>query len=467
MATSADVPAANVPKHRACDECRARKLACSKEPDGCSRCKKEGIPCYYSPQKPMGRPRKRRHTDEAAPQTSPPINAKTTQPGPVTGSFALDPSPVTAGPEHSMSFLNHQHSPDMSYLDLIPDFYHQPQTAAPSPGMMLPMASPSQPLPYDGSIPIVHTDMNMFMPYSSQYLEQPSYMTQHPSEEFGHTPPLSVGSHQSYSSSSPPSNSSYHMAMPADDGVHHGQPLKAIPTVSCGCLSSLYMALESLGNLPQQISPAMRITRSASKIAHEVIVCKTCSQGMEDPTQSPPLQSFQNLMFLGALVPSACNAYAAIVEMVDAEYHQARAQNRLLHFSFRDVGGQWGHTLEQDPAACLDIQAFDNCDLDPDVWRRIMLAILRLDVYGSEETALCRRGGPARTKGLKDIITMLDERSNRRHSAIDEAIAQGNMPKHSHYMMFQPTGGHCKPEDRNCTRVLQIARIALDNLVIA
>ncbi|KAF4423299.1 Lactose regulatory protein LAC9 [Colletotrichum fructicola Nara gc5] len=54
-----------VVKHRACDECRSRKLACTKEPDGCSRCKREGLRCVYSPQKQMGRPRKRRHVEES------------------------------------------------------------------------------------------------------------------------------------------------------------------------------------------------------------------------------------------------------------------------------------------------------------------------------------------------------------------------------------------------------------------
>jgi hypothetical protein len=64
-------------KHRACDECSERsaypllaafanlvsgqrKLACSKDPNGCDRCKSENISCNYSEQKPMGRPRKRR-----------------------------------------------------------------------------------------------------------------------------------------------------------------------------------------------------------------------------------------------------------------------------------------------------------------------------------------------------------------------------------------------------------------------
>lgn len=37
-----------------------RKLKCSGEPNGCSRCIRENVTCHYSLQKPMGRPRKRR-----------------------------------------------------------------------------------------------------------------------------------------------------------------------------------------------------------------------------------------------------------------------------------------------------------------------------------------------------------------------------------------------------------------------
>ncbi|KAL6873194.1 hypothetical protein J3F83DRAFT_606505 [Trichoderma novae-zelandiae] len=66
MALSMNQPALAGPqKHRACDECRSRKIACSKEPNGCDRCLKDGHPCVYSAQKPMGRPRKRRHAETA------------------------------------------------------------------------------------------------------------------------------------------------------------------------------------------------------------------------------------------------------------------------------------------------------------------------------------------------------------------------------------------------------------------
>ncbi|KAI5374667.1 hypothetical protein J4E82_006535 [Alternaria postmessia] len=51
--------------HAACDECRTRKLKCSGHTPRCVRCQKEKIECVYSPQKQMGRPRKRMREDEA------------------------------------------------------------------------------------------------------------------------------------------------------------------------------------------------------------------------------------------------------------------------------------------------------------------------------------------------------------------------------------------------------------------
>ncbi|KAL4914209.1 hypothetical protein BDW62DRAFT_190871 [Aspergillus aurantiobrunneus] len=52
--------ASTVKRHAACDECRKRKLKCSGELSGCSRCIKQSLRCHYSVQKQMGRPPKKR-----------------------------------------------------------------------------------------------------------------------------------------------------------------------------------------------------------------------------------------------------------------------------------------------------------------------------------------------------------------------------------------------------------------------
>ncbi|KAI7591683.1 hypothetical protein KC346_g16254, partial [Hortaea werneckii] len=60
------IPSQSNPKLRAaCDECRLKKLKCTGEQPACSRCVREGIQCIYSPQKQMGRPKKRQRAETA------------------------------------------------------------------------------------------------------------------------------------------------------------------------------------------------------------------------------------------------------------------------------------------------------------------------------------------------------------------------------------------------------------------
>ncbi|KAJ5414826.1 hypothetical protein N7509_000160 [Penicillium cosmopolitanum] len=54
--------------HAACDECRKRKLKCSGDLSGCTRCLKQSIICHYSVQKQMGRPKKRARADDEGPE---------------------------------------------------------------------------------------------------------------------------------------------------------------------------------------------------------------------------------------------------------------------------------------------------------------------------------------------------------------------------------------------------------------
>ncbi|KAL2831992.1 hypothetical protein BDW59DRAFT_114241 [Aspergillus cavernicola] len=53
-----------VKRHAACDDCRKRKLKCSGELSGCSRCIKQSLVCHYSVQKQMGRPPKKRMRED-------------------------------------------------------------------------------------------------------------------------------------------------------------------------------------------------------------------------------------------------------------------------------------------------------------------------------------------------------------------------------------------------------------------
>lgn len=273
--------------------------------------------------------------------------------------------------------------------------------------------------------------------------------------------------------STPPPDST----LESDNGTSAGSPddcapippppsLRSVPTVPCGCLSSLYLALDSLTRLPDEVVPAMRVARNASKVAHDVIECPVCSRPLiDEPAKPPPIQCFQTLMLLGTLVPSACNAYASILEMVDAETAAAKKHGRSLWLSFKDIGGLWGR-IGDNGGSCSAIENYNNKNMEPDMWRLTIRGLLRLDVYGLDETdSNLPRNQRFIQPGLRDIVRQLEERSRKRHELLDALKAAGH-PNAGVSGVIYPTKP-CTPEQRTCVKVLETARIALDNLVIA
>lgn len=426
----------------------------------------------------MGRPRKRRAADESDSQApasrrrpSPGIqrsrSASSSAPsaGPEIRSFQLSATPAPSFSDQNFGFLDYQAStPDMALFDLLPGLYRE--------GIPMAPASPAgcaSTQGFHGALPMAHDSMGVYndMPFPAPAFASAPHDSQ---DAFGATPELSVGSHtpiNSEPSFSPPPRHTRASAQSTSDeydpaGV--AEVMQPFPSVSCPCLSSLYMALESLTNLPRNISAAMRVARHASKVAQGVINCKVCSCNLLDISEAPPMQSFQNMMLLATLVPSACNAYTAIVGMIDRESNLAMQQGRRIFFSMREMGGLWEHEAVSGRALPADLMEFDDTDLGPREWRRIMLVIIRLDVYGDRAKQPNRPSGSPSMMGLSDVVAALDERSQKRHALVDASIAAGTLPQHRHYMM---TPRSCKPEDRNCVRVLEVARMALNNLVIA
>ncbi|KAM0437740.1 hypothetical protein ACHAPT_002105 [Fusarium lateritium] len=478
MASTAVAQTADsVPKHRACDECRSRKLACSKEPDGCSRCKKEGILCHYSPQKPMGRPRKRRHVESDAPL--PPAQEL---PEPGTTGLTLDhgfldqahdyPPLPSGGFDHGLGFLDESASTNLEFWDLLPNNYldtlptdpqllqhDAPTIQRTSGGPQLTLSgvdllgtiSFDEP---DLSQTTVSKDLNESLQrYMADQLSPPHG----PDNSDASTPPdLTLGSDHSASAGSPDNCA----ALPPPPS------LRSVPTVPCGCLSSLYLALDSLTRLPDEVIPAMRVARNASKVAHDVIECPVCSKPLTDePTKPPPIQCFQNLMLLGTLVPSACNAYATILEMVDAETAAAKKHGRSFWFAFKDIGGLWGR-IGDNAGGCSTIENYNNKNMEPDMWRLTIRGLLRLDVYGIDETGEDRPKNQRYLQpGLRDVVNQLEERSRKRHELLDALVAAGH-PHDGVSGVIYPSKP-CTPEQRTCSKVLETARIALENLVIA
>ncbi|KAK7416026.1 hypothetical protein QQX98_005477 [Neonectria punicea] len=467
-----------VPKHRACDECRSRKLACSKEADGCARCRREGILCHYSPQKPMGRPRKRRHVDEDGPSSAqePPVHddlttaqlgtamssASAQQPLVMSG-FQMHP-PVAVDP--NFNFLDAAGSSNMEFWDLLPNNYME--TPA-DPNLYLSADNgPPTTVP-----PLNFSGVDLLGSINFDEPDHPQTVSKDLSDSLHRYMAEQVSLPRRTSTSTPADSS-----LGSDHGTSVGSPdgsvstppppsMRAVPTVNCSCLSSLFLALDNLSRLPPDVIPAMRAARNASKVAHDVINCPSCSIPLlDEPSVPPPIQCFQNLMFLGTLVPSACNAYATILEMVDRETALAKKQGRTFWFSFKDIGGLWG-TVGESSDHCSTIQCYNNSNMAPDMWRMTIRALLRLDVYGLGKKDDGISSHETYTQlGLKDVVTVLEERTRKRHELLDNLIASGQVAKGIPTGVIYPNKP-CLPEERNCVRILETARVALDNLVIA
>lgn len=252
----------------------------------------------------------------------------------------------------------------------------------------------------------------------------------------------------------------------SSSSAHRLLGMKPSPNISCGCVSSLYHALDSLSRLPQDTKASIRAVRSATKVAWDVVKCRYCfALHTYDLAVAPPIQCFQSMMFLSTLLPSVCNAYAAILERIDAETARAKVGNQTMWFSFHDVGRIWASDVEGSTPGSK-VHADNNRQMEPDIWRSKMRAVLCLDIYGFSGDPKAEAPAARGRQGLRGVVALLEERSRKRHDLMDELIAKGRAPKLSPYLMFPQTIKSVPLEQRGCYRILDATRTALDNLVI-
>ncbi|EGS19131.1 uncharacterized protein CTHT_0057560 [Thermochaetoides thermophila DSM 1495] len=244
----------------------------------------------------------------------------------------------------------------------------------------------------------------------------------------------------------------------------------------CSCLASLCDALHALQSLPNNATSAIRVARSAAKIAHDVIHCLACGDPPLDTSSLRlPIHALQSMMMLGALLPSLSNAYMRILEMVDAEAAAADAERRQLVFSLNGYGGLWGWLAKEGMARCEGgIERLGGAPMEPKLWRLAVRALLKVDVYGISESDLPgnsvsagregNRGGlSALQPGLKDIINMMEERQRRRHQRMDELVAKGVVSDAVKQCYIPLNSAFEKP---TCLKIIDIAKKSIEELVI-
>ncbi|PGH15826.1 hypothetical protein AJ79_02207 [Helicocarpus griseus UAMH5409] len=267
--SSGPTPEPNVPKrHAACDECRQRKLKCSGETSGCSRCLRQNLYCHYSVQKPMGRPPKSRTRQDDEPTTT-----------------------------------------------AAPGFYDYPGEGS---GMehTLPLTFP------DTSAALDEAAMLSY-PYSSYTVSQGLSVTSGPAyaeQGHGHSPgQLSTPhyptppdySHMSGAGMFPPTAST---AFPVASNLMPGP--EAFPQTQslspCSCLSYMYLCLNSLSSISSfpPSSQTLSTLYTAARTARSVIYCEICPQAFNS--------GVQNLMLLGTLLSVIGDSWLKVTHM-DAE----------------------------------------------------------------------------------------------------------------------------------------------------
>ncbi|ROW01684.1 hypothetical protein VSDG_02203 [Cytospora chrysosperma] len=334
----------------------------------------------------MGRPRTRRSAKKA-PETSPAALAAPTH-VPVTAHL----EPVATIPDTTMDIdpatLLDPSLADMSFLDLFgPDFDSTQPSQVRPPGPK-------------GTAPL-HQDTWNFDINFGPYPPPPANNTATASTQVPPRPGLSTPGLTSQGASPP------ELAPPSPG--------------SCSCLAKLYLALDSLTHLPAEVGPAIRVARCALKTAHDAIQCQVCFPPLTE-TMKVPIATLQNTMVLGALLPSLADAYQRILDMVDAETARGIFEQRQLRFALSGYGGVWGQL------SCCGVSAhYADQVMQPAMWRLLVRALLKTDVYGMsfDSDKPGDEGLRPPQLGLKDIIGQMDARSRARHAEIDAMIEAG------------------------------------------
>ncbi|KAI1659733.1 hypothetical protein F4813DRAFT_351773 [Daldinia decipiens] len=420
----------SAPKHRACDECRTRKLACTKEPEGCTRCKRESIACHYSAQKQMGRPRKRPR-DESSNDTANAVSANK------NAMTEIPPDTEDLG----LSFINFLAAGEPSVNNNLDAPISSPQEKS----FSWSFGYAGDSLGDVGFDPIPETAPS----FSSLNIDPSLFISAADLPSIDQLPNLTPNS-----ATTPESVGSLCSTAPA-----------AKPT-GCTHTAALYLALESMQKQPEGVEESIRHARKATRTAYEAVYCPVCSFRLEPPDRSPGpdmMRSFQNLMLLAALIPSIVHAYQRILQAVDAESRRATAERRRLVFRLRGLGGiLWGCGPAEGESICMAAGALDRREMEPAMWRLTVRALLKADVYGLSDIDAAEVDTSPIHIGLKDIVSQMEQKSRAWHACTDALAATGNWQPPDCGMAL-----HTQGEAPTCQKVIAIAKAVIDALVIA
>jgi len=282
-------------------------------------------------------------------------------------------------------------------------------------------------------------------------------------------PPIDFGS---VDVTTPPLDPAPQLSTDSNNSVSSGNsPPQSTGGPGCSCLASMYLSLASLQEFPSDVVAALRTVRSACATAAASIWCQKCGGPVLLDNPTPPIEAFQNVMLLGTILPIIANGYQKLLQMVDDETTKAESLGQTKTFRFFDYGGMCGRQVVSDEKSCAETTRLASpVEMPPQQWRTTVRALLRVDIYGHEQPGF-------KHKGLKDLVTEMENRQRTRHKMLDahfaalgdDAFIKGPM---SALQGRGLTGhGHMKCTESGstygCLQILQIAKLSIDNLTIA
>jgi hypothetical protein len=223
-------------------------------------------------------------------------------------------------------------------------------------------------------------------------------------------------------------------------------PAPSTPGPPCSCLATMYLAMSSLQEFPNEVESALSTVRAAANTAQSSIRCPKCGHCAATMI-TPPIDAFQNMMLLGTILPIIANGYKRLLVMVDEETQKAKSLGIKKVFRISAYGG-----LCNPDTLCAKAEHLDEAAMEPDEWRVAVRGLLRVDVYGMDGV----------TPGLRGIISEMEQRQRLRHKEMHRLQQENGFSDHDIGQR------KCLGEkDMLCLRILDTAKISIDTLVIA
>lgn len=328
-----------VKRRAACEECRIKKLKCSGTHPACTRCVREGITCYYSPQKAMGRPKKRARSSEHTQ-----IDESTTR----RKSIAIPRIQARNATSSQAS--------------------GQQQERTKSPEHEVPSA-------YDmGSYASAFNPDDSLQPWLQQSF--PEVINASWNSPSAHTLPALTPDNDSLSSPGP-ADAQATGSHQLDPNLSH-QNSNTFTITSCACLSTLYLTLSTLNNMKTAADftfpTALHPLREAMSSAETVMGCEECPRSFNT--------GLQNTTMLGTLFLSIAERFSKVLEQIDVEAARAERDGERKRFRLTDLNGENGAHLHLGGAGCA---AAFSLELSPREWRTMCKKVVRAEVVGSAD----------------------------------------------------------------------------------